>query len=93
MTFELWQEKNTIKEIAEIRKLTPQTIATHIGKLIQIKAVNISEVFPQDKIYALAKAFEGYTEESLNGLKEQYGNRFTWDELKIFKASLEIKQD
>ena len=91
ITFELWQEKNSIMEIANIRKLTPQTISTHIGKLIQIKAIHISEVFPQDKIDALAEAFEGYTEESLNALKEKQGSRFTWDELKIFKASLEIQ--
>lgn len=90
ITFELWQQKNSIKEIAELRKLTAQTIATHIAKLIQIKAIAISEVFPQDKIEALAEAFKDYHEDSLNGLKEQYGNRFTWDELKIFKASLAI---
>jgi len=91
VTLELWQEKNSIKEIANIRKLTSQTISIHIGKLIQIKAIPISDVFPSDKIDALAEAFEGYTEESLNGLKEKVGNRFTWDELKIFKASLEIQ--
>lgn len=92
VTLELWHEKNSIKEIAELRKLTAQTIATHIGKLIQIKAINIGEVFPQDKIDALADAFKDYHEDSLNGLKEQYGNRFTWDELKIFKASLSLTE-
>ena len=38
----------------------------------------------------LAAAFEGYHEETLNGLKEQHGSKFTWDELKIFKASLGV---
>lgn len=90
VTLELWQEKNSIKEIAELRKLTPQTIATHVAKLIQIKAINIHDVYPADKIAALAEAFQDYHEDSLNGLKEQHGNRFTWDELKIFKASLTI---
>lgn len=92
VTLELWHEQNSIKEIAELRKLTTQTIATHISKLIQIKAINISDVFPQDKIDALADAFKDYHEDSLNGLKEQYGNRFTWDELKIFKASLTLAE-
>jgi len=36
----------------------------------------------------LTKVFKGYKEETLNTLKEQVGNKFTWDELKIFKASL-----
>ncbi len=90
ITLELWHAQNTIKEIAALRKLTAQTIATHIAKLIQIKAINIGEVFPQDKIDALAEIFDGYTNESLAPLKEQHGNRFTWDELKMYKASLEV---
>ena len=90
-TFELWQQKNSIKEIANLRKLTPQTISNHFAKLIQIKAMTISDVYPEDKIQELEDAFHGYTEESLNGLKEKYGNKFTWDELKIFKASLNIE--
>ena len=90
VTYELWQEKNTISEIANIRKLTKQTICTHLAKLIEIKAVTISEVLPEDKLKALAQAFEGYEEESLNPLKEKCGDTFTWDELKLFRASLSV---
>jgi hypothetical protein len=45
---------------------------------------------PEDKLKALAQAFEGYEEESLNPLKEKYGDTFTWDELKLFRASLNV---
>ena len=87
-TYELWLEKNTIKEIAAIRKLTSQTIGSHIAKLIESETISINAVLPEDKLLELAKAFKGYKEETLNGLKEQYGEKFTWDELKMFKASL-----
>lgn len=87
-TFELWQQKNSIKEIANIRKLTAQTISTHIAKLIEAESIKISDVLPEDKIAELAKAFKNYNEESLNPLKEKYGSAFTWDELKLFKAAL-----
>jgi uncharacterized protein YpbB len=90
-TYELWLEKNTIKEIAAIRKLTSQTIGTHIAKLIESGTISITSVLPEDKILELEKAFKGYKEETLNGLKEQYGEKFTWDELKMFKASLNLK--
>ena len=90
ITYELWQEKNSIREIANLRKLTTQTISSHLAKLIEIKAITISEVLPEDKMQELAKAFEGYAEESLNPLKEKYGNTFSWDELKLFKASLNV---
>lgn len=87
-TYELWLEKNSIKEIAAIRKLTTQTIGGHIAKLIETETISITDVLPEEKIQELAKAFKGYKEETLNGLKEQYGDKFTWDELKMFKASL-----
>lgn len=87
-TYELWQQNNSIKEIAAIRKLTEQTIGGHLAKLIEAETINITAILPEDKIQELAKAFEGYTEDSLNPLKEKYGDTFTWDELKLFKASL-----
>ena len=84
----MWQQKLSIKEIAELRVLTKQTISGHLAKLIEAKTISISEVLTDDKIKALAKAFDGYTEASLNPLKEKHGDTFTWDELKLFKASL-----
>ena len=87
-TYELWQQNNSIKEIAAIRKLTPQTIGGHFAKLIEAGTIAISAILPEDKIHELAQAFEGYTEDSLNPLKEKYGDKFTWDELKMFRASL-----
>ena len=87
-TYELWLEKNSIKEIAAIRKLTSQTIGGHIAKLIESGTIEITAVLPEDKLLELENAFKGYKEETLNGLKEQHGDKFTWDELKMFKASL-----
>lgn len=87
-TYELWIEKNSIKEIAALRKLTPQTISGHLAKLIELQSVAISEVLTEDRIAALAEAFVGYKEETLNPLKEKFGDAFTWDELKLYKASI-----
>lgn len=87
-THDLWLEKNSIEDIARMRKLTVQTVETHFVKLIQAKKVDISDVLPYDKILALREAFQFYQEESLNPLKEKYGDEFTWDELKMFKASI-----
>ena len=87
-TYELWQQNNSIQEIAKIRVLTPQTIQGHLAKLIEAKTISITDVLPEAKINELAAAFEGYNEESLNALKEQVGEKFTWGELRLFKASL-----
>ncbi|MBF7093541.1 helix-turn-helix domain-containing protein [Flavobacterium sp. ALJ2] len=87
-TYELWLQKMSIQEIATIRKLTTQTIESHLVKLIQEKKIKIEAVLSLDKIAALTEAFQFYQEESLTGLKEQHGEKFSWDELRMFKASL-----
>jgi uncharacterized protein YpbB len=87
-TFELWQQQLSVAEIASIRKLTEQTIGGHLAKLIEAKSIKISEVLPEDKIMELAEAFKGFEGNSVTVLKEKYGEKFSWDELKMFKASL-----
>jgi uncharacterized protein YpbB len=91
-TYELWLAQNTIKEIATLRKLSAQTIGGHIAKLIESETINISAVLPEDRIQELSQIFKGYKEETLTPLKEQVGNKFTWDELKWFKASLAFNE-
>ena len=88
ITYEYWIDKNSIEEIANLRKLTVGTILSHFTKLIQDKAVSINDIMPEDKIEALTKAFYGYKEESLNPMKDQLGDAFSWEELRMFKASL-----
>ena len=87
-TFELWQQKNSIKEIAAIRKLTPQTIYGHFAKLIESEQVQLSAILPEDKIDALSKVFKGFKGESLVELMEKYGDKFTWNEMRMYKASI-----
>ena len=91
-TFELWLQKNTIKEIAEIRKLTAQTISGHIAKLIEAEKVSISDLLPNERILEIAVIFRDFEGESLNPLKEKYGDKFTWDELKFYKAGLKVSK-
>ena len=88
ITYELWIEKNSIHEIANLRKLNVGTILGHFTKLIQDKAVSINDIMPQDKIEQLSDAFLGYKDESLSPMKEKLGDSFSWDELRLFKASL-----
>ena len=87
-THEMWLEKNSIEAIAIARKLTKQTISGHIAKLIEAGKIDIKDVLPSLLLEKLEKAFYGYKEESLNPLKEKHGAEFSWDELKMFKASL-----
>ena len=63
-----------------MRKLTVGTILGHFTKLVQDKAVDVKDIFPADKLETLAELFKFYKEESLNPMKEQVGDRFSWDD-------------
>ncbi|MGL5111427.1 MAG: helix-turn-helix domain-containing protein, partial [Flavobacterium sp.] len=86
-TYELWIAKKSITEIALLRMLTKETVWLHLTKLIAEKKIDIHSVLTQEKVTALAQAFYGYQEESLGPLKEKHGDTFTWEELRMFKAS------
>lgn len=90
-TYELWLREMSVKEIADERKLTKQTINNHLAKLIEIQTIKISDVLPQDRIDALSEIFVGFdTNETVGVLKEKHGDEFTWDELKLYRATLSI---
>ena len=90
-TLELWQAKNSLEEIANLRKLTVQTIGNHMAKLIENGSVQINQLLPEDTIAALEKIFEGFNEDTLTPLKEKYGDEFSWNELKMYRAFLNTK--
>lgn len=87
-TLELLQENKTIEQVADQRKMSVSTISNHIEKLIKAEKLSIQAVFSSEKIAALKAIFSGYEEESLTPLKEKHGDTFTWEELKIYRASL-----
>jgi len=91
-TFELWQQKLSVEDIARTRKLTETTILSHFAGLIQSGKVDISEVLTNDRTAALKTAFEGFEGETLGVLKEKHGEAFTWSELRLYRAAIEREE-
>ncbi|WP_188620808.1 helix-turn-helix domain-containing protein [Flavobacterium suaedae] len=87
-TFELWEQKMSIAEIAAKRKLTETTIQSHFAGLIQKGKVKVTDVLPQDKIDALKVAFTDFDGQSLTEIKQKSGDQFSWGELRLYRASL-----
>lgn len=87
-TFELWKQNKTIYQIAEIRKLSAGTIFGHFTKLLEADLLRLDDIISDEKINELREAFKNYNDEPLGEIKEKYGDQFSWDELRLFKASL-----
>ena len=87
MTLDLIQEGYTIEQIARQRQLSENTINNHIINLIKAEKIELKDVMDEERIRQLEDFFDGYSENSLTPLKDKLGDKVTWDELKLFRAS------
>ncbi|UUV22363.1 helix-turn-helix domain-containing protein [Paenimyroides aestuarii] len=90
-TFELFQQRLTVSQIADKRKLSVATIYQHVGKLIAANKIAISEVLSKKKIAELQKLFSGNEDKTLTEIKADAPESITWEDLRIYKASLQVK--
>lgn len=86
-TLELFREGMSMEQIASSRQLSMNTINTHFVNLIRQEKVELNEVVAPERIRQLAEYFEGMGTTSLSQLKEQLGDKVTWEELKLYQAS------
>ncbi len=89
-TLEMLKDGKTVDEIARERQLGETTIYGHCVRLIRLEKLELDEVLERDRINALSDIFDQYDGMSLTPLKEKVGNDFTWEELKLYQASLII---
>lgn len=87
-TLALFKEGKTIAEISEIRMYTETTIYSHLAKLIQEREIVLSAVMSLEKIKKMTDALRNIpSDKTLSEVKEIVGDAFTWEELRLFKAS------
>ena len=87
ITLQLWKEGKTVAEIAKERTLSQATIYSHIAKCIEQDKIAITEVLPEETINELNTIFKGNEELStLKSLYEKTEERYSWDELRLFRA-------
>lgn len=89
-TLDLIQKGFSVKEIANQRVLNETTILSHCAKLIQQEKLELKDMLTFERIDQLKSAFEAFDGESLTPIKEKYGDEFTWEELRMYRASLII---
>ncbi|MDX9789404.1 MAG: helix-turn-helix domain-containing protein, partial [Candidatus Kapabacteria bacterium] len=91
ITLELWNKKMSVEEIANERKLTVNTIYGHLAQLIEKRAVTLADVLPSDRIAGLYELFTNNPEKANGELREISDNEFSWEELRLFRATLKIE--
>ncbi|MEA2034035.1 MAG: DNA helicase RecQ [Euryarchaeota archaeon] len=86
-TRELYLEGLTIKEIADKRDLTEETVGSHIETLILSgEDIRIDDIVSPVKKEAVIKAISTFGPDSLKMLKEHLGERYTYNEIRLVRA-------
>jgi len=89
ITLQLWKEGKTVAEIAKEHTLSQATIYSHIAKCIEQDKIAITEVLPEETINELNTIFKENEElTTLKSLYEKTEERYSWDELRLFRAYL-----
>jgi hypothetical protein len=90
ITLEMVREGKSVYQIADDRQMSPSTIYTHFVRLIQEEKLDLEDVLDKERITQLRELFRGYQGGALRPLMEASGNEFSWDELKLYQASMII---
>jgi hypothetical protein len=87
-TLELFLEGMTIPQIASKRKFTQKTVYAHLEKLILQEKLEVDAVLPSELLELLDDNVNIEEAKSLTELKEQAGEGISWEDLKLYRASL-----
>ncbi len=85
-TLFLFKENNTIKEIAEIRGMSPKTIEGHIARWIEKGQIHLEDVMNIARIERILPYFDKSEDWSLSKMKEIIPFETSYNELKMLQA-------
>lgn len=87
-TLEMIKDGMSLEEITRERQLSMSTISNHCCRLLQREKIELRDIMDSSRINELSDIFDEFDGTSLTPLKNQAGDKFTWDELKMYRASL-----
>jgi ATP-dependent DNA helicase RecQ len=89
MTWDLIRQGFSLEELAGRRRLTPQTIRSHLEALILAgREVDLNRLVDPKKQTYLAKLFAGRPAARLRDIMEASDGSVSWDEIALMKAWL-----
>ncbi len=85
-TFVLYKEGKSLKEIAEQRKLSPQTIEGHLAYFVEQGMISVEELVTREKLVLIEPALEDYDGKTLSSVKTKLSDDISYGEIKLALA-------
>ena len=88
ISYELYLQGKSIKEIAGERGLVTNTIEGHLAHYVRLGLMDIGEILAEEKISLIKNAFDNKGTASLKVVKEYLGDAFSYGEIRLVRESL-----
>lgn len=87
-TKDMFTSGKSISDIAKLRMLTEGTVYGHLTKLIEKEELEVSDVLSEEEMKEMQTLFADFDGGSLTPIHEKAGERFSFDQLRLFRAGL-----
>jgi len=89
ITLQMYQDGQSIEDIARERNLKPSTIISHLAELIEAgEAIDVSALTQPGHYEAIHDALQQVDDEALKPVKELLGDAYSYEEIRLVKALL-----
>src|SRR5437588_4692993 len=89
ITLQMYQDGQSIEDIAGERNLKPSTIISHLAELIEAgEAIDVSALIQPGHYEAIHDALQQVDDEALKPVKELLGDAYSYEEIRLVKALL-----
>ncbi len=89
ITLQMYQDGQSIEEIARERNLRPSTIASHLAELIEAgEIIDVKALIPPGHFETIADALQQLGGETLKPVKEFLGDEYFYEEIRLVRALL-----
>jgi ATP-dependent DNA helicase RecQ len=87
ITLQMYQDGQSIEEIATVRNFRPSTIASHLAELIEAgEDIDVQALIPPGHFDAIANALQQFGGEILKPVKEFLGDEYFYEEIRLVRA-------
>ncbi len=91
LSFDLYKEGKTVKEIAAIRNFAVTTIEGHLAHFVKLKQIEATDFVSKENIKKILKVAASLDNPSLNQLKTELGDGYSYGEIKMALATADEK--
>ena len=88
VTLDMHRQGSSIHEIAEQRKMSPQTIANHLAQFVETGDLSVEVFVPRHKIELLKNLIDKHGYMSLKTIKENAGDDVTYSDIRFVISSI-----